>query len=87
MAQDGVDPAVAWRELDSLVLLTFERSPLVPAFFNVRKIRCSARLQLVQTSSDFDFPAMLPANVRYVGPVLDDPLWAETPWNSSRLPT
>ena len=27
-------------------------------------------------------PADLPANVRYVGPVLDDPTWAETPWTA-----
>lgn len=40
-----------------------------------------ARRQLVLTSGEFDFPAALPPNVRYVGPVLDDPLWAEaTPW-------
>ena len=37
---------------------------------------------LVLTSADFDFPAELPANVRYVGPVLDDPAWAATPWTA-----
>jgi MGT family glycosyltransferase len=31
----------------------------------------------VLTSSDFDFPGTLPAGARYVGPVLDDPAWAE----------
>jgi len=31
---------------------------------------------LVLTSPSFDFPAELPANARYVGPVLDDPDWA-----------
>ncbi|WP_448808845.1 glycosyltransferase [Agromyces bauzanensis] len=35
-----------------------------------------ARRQLVLTSSAFDFPAELPANARYVGPILDDPAWA-----------
>ncbi len=35
-----------------------------------------ARRQLVMTSADFDFPGRLPANARYVGPVLDDPAWA-----------
>ena len=35
-----------------------------------------ARRQLVLTSSAFDFPAELPANARYVGPILDDPVWA-----------
>ncbi len=40
-----------------------------------------ARRQLVLTSSDFDFPAQLPANVRYVGPILDDPAWtSNAPW-------
>lgn len=34
---------------------------------------------LALTGTTFDFPAALPANVRYVGPQLDDPLWAE-PW-------
>ncbi len=34
---------------------------------------------LVLTSPSFDFPARLPANVRYVGPRLDDPAWVE-PW-------
>lgn len=37
---------------------------------------------LLATSSAFDFPAaQLPANVRYVGPQLDDPPWTE-PWVS-----
>ncbi len=40
-----------------------------------------ARRQLVLTSSEFDFPATLPAGARYVGPVLDDPTWAASaPW-------
>ncbi|SDE55455.1 glycosyltransferase, MGT family [Blastococcus fimeti] len=30
---------------------------------------------LVLTSQAFDLPAVLPDNVRYVGPVLDDPVW------------
>jgi MGT family glycosyltransferase len=32
---------------------------------------------VVLTPQFFDFPGTLPANVRYVGPVLDDPAWAE----------
>ena len=28
------------------------------------------------TSAAFDFPAELPDNARYVGPILDDPAWA-----------
>ncbi len=32
---------------------------------------------LVLSSPAFDFPAELPGNVRYVGPQLDDPTWAE----------
>ncbi|MCV2489154.1 hypothetical protein OF117_07235 [Geodermatophilus sp. YIM 151500] len=32
---------------------------------------------LVLTSAVFDLPAELPDGVRYVGPVLDDPAWAE----------
>ena len=44
----------------------------------------AADLRLIQTSEAFDFPiAPPPSNVRYVGPVLDDPDWAgawESPW-------
>ncbi|MBP3036040.1 glycosyltransferase [Arthrobacter sp. zg-ZUI100] len=32
--------------------------------------------ELVLTSAAFDFPARLPDNVRYTGPILDDPAWA-----------
>lgn len=40
-----------------------------------------ARRQLVLTSAAFDFPAALPENARYVGPILDDPAWAvDAPW-------
>ncbi|WP_337587503.1 glycosyltransferase [Arthrobacter sp. CAL618] len=40
-----------------------------------------ARRQLVLTSQAFDFPADLPANACYVGPILDDPAWAvDEPW-------
>ncbi|MDK1358814.1 glycosyltransferase [Arthrobacter sp. zg-Y1219] len=43
-----------------------------------------ARRELVLTSASFDFPAPLPPNVRYAGPVLDDPSWAV---NDSWAPT
>jgi UDP:flavonoid glycosyltransferase YjiC (YdhE family) len=36
---------------------------------------------LLLTSDQFDFPGELPANVRYVGPRLDDPEWVE-PWQA-----
>jgi UDP:flavonoid glycosyltransferase YjiC (YdhE family) len=43
-----------------------------------------ADLRLIQTSEAFDFPIVPPpSNVRYVGPVLDDPDWTEawrSPW-------
>lgn len=35
-----------------------------------------AKLQLILSSEAFDFPVELPANARYLGPVLDDPAWA-----------
>ncbi|HJZ78143.1 MAG TPA: nucleotide disphospho-sugar-binding domain-containing protein [Vicinamibacterales bacterium] len=39
--------------------------------------------QLVLTSAAFDFPATLPDNARYVGPVLDEPAWAlSAPWTT-----
>ncbi|HEU4560520.1 MAG TPA: glycosyltransferase, partial [Longimicrobium sp.] len=47
----------------------------------------AADLRLIQTSEAFDFPITPPPpNVRYVGPVLDDPDWAgewESPWPKS----
>jgi MGT family glycosyltransferase len=40
-----------------------------------------ARALLVLSSASFDFSApFVPANVRYVGPVLDDPDWAQAAW-------
>jgi MGT family glycosyltransferase len=58
-----------------------ERHGLAPvrAFFDQL---LSARRVLVLTSPDFDFPAELPSNVRYVGPVLDDPAWAGSSWTA-----
>jgi MGT family glycosyltransferase len=55
-------------------------APLTAVFDQIHR----ARRILVLTSAHFDFPAALPANVRYVGPVLDDPLWAATPWVEPR---
>jgi len=52
---------------------------LAPVSHTLDQMR-SARRQLVQTSADFDFPWRLPASVHYVGPVLDDPVWAQTSW-------
>jgi MGT family glycosyltransferase len=50
-----------------------------------------ANRMLVLTSQAFDFPAdSLPANVRYVGPQLDDPAWLApwepAPWGDDNLP-
>jgi MGT family glycosyltransferase len=39
-----------------------------------------ARRLWVLTSTEFEFPTDLPANVRYAGPVLDDPNWATDDW-------
>ena len=42
-----------------------------------------SRRILTLTAAAFDFPAELPANVRYVGPILDDPGWASAaPWTA-----
>jgi MGT family glycosyltransferase len=47
----------------------------------------AARRELLATSPAFDFPCdALPAKVRYVGPLLDDPQWARfwsSPWSDS----
>lgn len=56
--------------------------PLTAAFEQFER---ATRL-LVTTSPSFDFPATaLPANVRYVGPQLDDPAWIE-PWAPPQPP-
>lgn len=47
--------------------------PLVHLLDQIRR----ARRQLVMTSAQFDFPCTLPADATYVGPVLDEPIWAE----------
>jgi len=52
----------------------FELPPLGHLFEQVAR----ARRQLIMTSESFDFPARLPGNARYVGPVLDEPAWAES---------
>jgi UDP:flavonoid glycosyltransferase YjiC (YdhE family) len=44
-----------------------------------------AHRQVVMTSPAIDFPATLPAGVRYVGPVLEDPVWSQgSSWPLSR---
>jgi MGT family glycosyltransferase len=48
-------------------------APLAHVFDQVRV----AHRQLVMTSPALDFPAILPATVRYVGPVLEDPFWSQ----------
>lgn len=56
---------------------TYGLGPLDDFWDQVRR----ARRILVLTSPAFDFPAAIPDNVRYVGPVLDDPQWAvSAPW-------
>ncbi|AZG44223.1 glycosyltransferase [Gordonia insulae] len=52
--------------------------PPVEGFFDQANL---ARKHLVLTSAEFDFPARMPARVRYVGAVLDDPAWtSDAPW-------
>jgi MGT family glycosyltransferase len=52
--------------------------PPVASFFDQV---LGARALLVLSSASFDFSApFVPANVRYVGPVLDDPDWARASW-------
>jgi MGT family glycosyltransferase len=59
----------------------------LPKFKNVTDIFRNADLRLIMTSKAFDFPIdPLPANVKYVGPVLDDPDWVsswQNPWPSN----
>ena len=88
----GLQPArgVAGRTRDRAIHALIERSWAkgLPAINDLRRDRGlaplarlwdqaeHARRKLVMTSPAFDFPATMPDNVRYVGPVLDDPTWA-----------
>ena len=57
-----------------------EQHGLTPLVHFLDQVR-HARRQLVLTSAEFDFAAVLPPGARYVGPVLDDPVWAAgLPW-------
>jgi MGT family glycosyltransferase len=53
----------------------------LPEAYTFSQILSQLNSILLLTSSSFDFPAQLPRNVRYVGPVLDDPVLTE-PWHS-----
>lgn len=51
----------------------------LPACKSIVDIYHQADLRLIQTCKAFDAPIQpAPENVRYVGPVLDDPLWANS---------
>jgi len=55
----------------------------LPRYESLVDIYHQADLRLIQTSLAFDAPITpAPANVRYVGPILDDPAWAD---NESEL--
>ncbi len=67
----------------ALDALNIERRSLhLPPLGDMLEQVNAAQRILLATSAAFDFPAVgLPANVRYVGPELDDPPWAG-PWAS-----
>jgi MGT family glycosyltransferase len=78
-ARDRLAPAIAgW-----LLSLTLPRLSAVSAHYGQQRLsdpfelfdRCARVLVLTSPSFDFSGPP-LPANVRYVGPQLDDPDWA-----------
>jgi UDP:flavonoid glycosyltransferase YjiC (YdhE family) len=70
-----VDVQVVHRRMRSPRARTFKRVGMVDRHCSLWRSR--ARHQLLLTSPAFDLPAHLPPNVQYVGPVLDDPSWAE----------
>ena len=59
----------------------------LPKYKNVTDLFRNADLRLIMTSMAFDFPIEpLPSNVKYIGPVLDDPDWVsswQNPWLST----
>mgnify|MGYP000394340075 CR=1 FL=1 len=51
----------------------------LPTYRSLLEVFHQADLRLIQTSKVFDAPITpAPSNVRYVGPVLDDPSWADS---------
>jgi len=52
--------------------------PPLAAFFD-QVLQCDALFLLTSATFDFASP-FVPEHARYVGPVLDDPQWAEEPW-------
>ena len=81
-ARDGVVRSMTHRMWDKgltrLNTLREERGLEPVAHFMDQPTR--ARTVWVLTSAEFDFVGRVPANVRYVGPVLDDPNWAVDAW-------
>jgi len=62
---------------DLLVAVDGQRPDIVVcSFFSVGAMVAAEAAGLLLTSPAFDFPAEMPDNVCYVGPVLDDPQWA-----------
>jgi len=58
-------------------LNTVREAFALPRLGSLADVYHQANLRLIQTSKAFDAPLVpAPANVRYVGPVLDDPAWA-----------
>ena len=83
--RDSVLNAVGGRLINSLALAPLNElraqndlAPMDSVWDQVHR----AERELILTSAAFDFPAELPANARYVGPILDDPQWAtDEPWD------
>lgn len=80
--RDRLAASGATRLLDRYTLATLNDvrsthglSPVATTWEQVHR----ARRELVLTSAEFDFDGDFGANVRFVGPVLDDPGWAADP--------
>lgn len=84
-ARDSVLNAIGKRLINSMALAPInalrtqnDLAPLESVWDQVHR----ATRELILTSPAFDFPAQLPDNARYVGPILDDPQWAmEETWD------
>lgn len=86
--RDGVLTRLFYRQLDRYLddfnetRRRFDLAPLSTGR-EIIDLYHRADLRLIQTSEAFDFPITPPpANVRYVGPVLDDPDWSSEDWKS-----
>jgi MGT family glycosyltransferase len=79
--RDRIVGAFSERLWDSTTLVEVNRLRAQYALVPVHHLAdqmLRARAHLLLTSAAFDFPGQVPAEIRYVGPILDDPAWSSS---------